>query len=161
MPSYIHTVHVYRRFDLRPLRLTTGWSEPNAVVSRTLSVYLYTFGNIYLELYLWIIPLYYTFIPLKLYLWKYTEIIPILLYFWNYTFGNILQVVFDLRPARLTTARLYDRFPGNNYYTLNYYTSYRTYDNFCPHIYILYMYIGDSTYDHSDLRPDGRNRTRS
>ena len=26
------------RFDLRPLRLTTGWSEPNAVVSRTLSV---------------------------------------------------------------------------------------------------------------------------
>ena len=27
------------RFDLRPLRLTTGWSEPNAVVSRTLSVY--------------------------------------------------------------------------------------------------------------------------
>ena len=23
-----------------------------------------------------------------------------------------LQVVFDLRPARLTTARLYDRFPG-------------------------------------------------
>ena len=28
------------RFDLRPLRLTTGWSEPNAVVSRTLSVML-------------------------------------------------------------------------------------------------------------------------
>ena len=27
------------RFDLRPLRLTTGWSEPNAVVSRTLSVH--------------------------------------------------------------------------------------------------------------------------
>ena len=26
------------RFDLRPLRLTTGWSEPNAAVSRTLSV---------------------------------------------------------------------------------------------------------------------------
>ena len=26
------------RFDLRPLRLTTGRSEPNAVVSRTLSV---------------------------------------------------------------------------------------------------------------------------
>ena len=23
-----------------------------------------------------------------------------------------IQVVFDLRPARLTTARLYDRFPG-------------------------------------------------
>ena len=31
-------IHVYMRFDLRPLRLTTGWSEPNAVVSRTLSV---------------------------------------------------------------------------------------------------------------------------
>ena len=35
-----------------------------------------------------------------------------------------LQVVFDLRAARLTTARLYDRLD---------HTSYRTYDNFCPH----------------------------
>ena len=38
-----------------------------------------------------------------------------------------IQVVFDLRPARLTTARLYDCLD---------HTSYRTYDNFCPHIYI-------------------------
>ena len=38
-----------------------------------------------------------------------------------------VQVVFDLQPARLTTARLYDRLD---------HTSYRTYDNFCPHIYI-------------------------
>ena len=48
-----------------------------------------------------------------------------------------VQVVFDLRPARLTTARLYDRLD---------HTSYRTYDNFCPHIYI-------HVYMRFDLRP--------
>ena len=32
------------RFDLRPLRLTTGWSEPNAVVSQTLSVLMQVIG---------------------------------------------------------------------------------------------------------------------
>ena len=61
----------------------------------------------------------------------------------------VVQVVFDLRPARLTTARLYDRLD---------HTSYRTYDNFCPHIYIhvytciyicIYMYV--YTYRKSNL----------
>ena len=38
----IYTYMYTMRFDLRPLQLTTGWSEPNAVVSRTLSVIVST-----------------------------------------------------------------------------------------------------------------------